>query len=282
MHSVSNSHFSRRSVRRCLRRRLGGFTLIEMLLVLVIIAIVAALALPHMRGNTESAAINAACHQLVEDLSLARQKAIAQRSTVAVVFVSPEVFNINLGSSLYTPKEKEAIRRLQGGVYTHYALFQFRKVGEQPGVYSGNYITEWKALPDKTFIDTNAFNGNLIPPTLFRNGVAFPFPFSDSPRFINTANPGVSALPYIAFDASGRCIRVDRKETGYGMVANDMEITGDINVARGSILFTRQPDNSVLAADYEVQEIPPFNATNNTVHIDFLTGRAKRVELELR
>src|SRR5436190_8733798 len=129
-----------------------AFTLIEMLVVLIIIVLLAALTLPHIRGNQESVAINAACRQLVDDLSFARQRAMSIRGTVAVVFIPPDLFTFDLtSSSSFTPKELDAVKRLQGGVYTHYALYQYRTVGEQPGSYtSSGYITEWKSLPDKT------------------------------------------------------------------------------------------------------------------------------------
>jgi prepilin-type N-terminal cleavage/methylation domain-containing protein len=256
-------------------RRRRAFTLLEMLIVLVIIAIIAGLALPHMRGNTESVAINAACRQLVADLSLARQRAISQRSTVAVVFISPDVFDINLGGP-WTANERDEIKRLQGGVYTHYALYQYRKVGEQPGTRdSEGYITEWKSLPDKTFIDPDEFgsdsffkvSGNNLRPQ-------FRFPFSTSARL----NFPTKGFPYIAFDHEGRCITVDRDETGIGSMAGDRFL----NVARGAILYTRELDGSIQMSNFEAQQVPPFNATNNVIYVNALTGRAKREELQLQ
>ena len=77
------------STQRCPRSR--AFTLIEMLVVLIIIALLAALTLPHIRGNQESVAINAACRQLVDDLSFARQRAMSIRGTVAIVFLPKEI-----------------------------------------------------------------------------------------------------------------------------------------------------------------------------------------------
>ena len=255
-----------------------AFTLLEMLIVLVIIAIIAGLALPHIRGNTESVAINAACRQLVADLSYARQRAISERSTVAVVFVSPEILGTDLlsGGSL-TAKERAEIKRLQGGVFTHYALYQYRRVGEQPGTRgTDGYITEWKSLPDKTFIDPDEFSQN----TFFKYSQSNPqpkfrFPFSTSPA----VDFGSSGFPYVAFDHEGRCITVDRDETGAGSMRGDRYL----NVARGAVLVTRD-NNGVInsISDYEVTQVPPLNATNNVIHVNALTGRAQRLETKLQ
>ena len=186
-----------------------AFTLLEMLVVLVIIAIIAGLALPHIRGNTESVAINAACRQLVADFSYARQRAISERTTVAVVFISPDVLGTDLLGGGLSNKEKDEVRRLQGGVFTHYALYQYRRVGEQPGTRgTDGYITEWKSLPEKTFIDPMEFDET----SFFKHSQPnkFRFPFSTSPTEII----GLFGLPYVAFDHEGRRITVDRDETG--------------------------------------------------------------------
>jgi len=262
-------------VSRAVSRR--AFTLLEMLVVLVIIAIIAGLALPHIRGNTESVAINAACRQLVADLSYARQRAISQRSTVAVVFISPDILGTDLLGGSLSPNEKAEVRRLQGGVFTHYALYQYRRVGEQPGTRgTDGYITEWKSLPDKTFIDTNEFNQNTffqVSPSNLKP--KFRFPFSSSP----SVSFDFSGFPYIAFDHEGRCITVDRDETGAGSLSRD----GFLNVARGAILVTRDGNGVVQTiSDYEVTEVPPRNATNNIIYVNALTGRAKRLEVGLQ
>ena len=259
-------------------RRRRAFTLLEMLVVLVIIAIIAGLTLPHIRGNTESVAINAACRQLVADLSYARQRAISQRSTVAVVFLSPDIFGTDLLGGNLSANEKAEIKRLQGGVFTHYALYQYRRVGEQPGTReTDGYITEWKSLPDKTFIDPDEFNANS---TFFKYSGGNPapkfrFPFSSSPPI----NFGGLGFPYVAFDHEGRCITVDRDETGAGKAVFE----SNLNVARGSIFVSRDANGVVNSiSDYDVTQIPPDNATNNVIYINGLTGRAKRLETRLQ
>jgi prepilin-type N-terminal cleavage/methylation domain-containing protein len=248
--------------------RADGFTLVEMLIVLVIIAILAGLTLPHIRGHTESIAIKAAGYQLVQDLSLARQKAVSQRGTVAVVFLTDAVFDplqVNPNLPTLSNDEKADILRLQGGIFTHYALYGFRKVGEQPGRASGGYLTEWKALPEKTFFPTN--NDFTI---LRLPNARFPFPFSSS-----TNKP---ALPYIAFDHEGRLIEGVDTRTGLGTYRNEA-ITNSI--ARGAVFYARNPADGVITT-VELQEIPPNNGLDTRVVVDAATGRAKREELEVR
>jgi len=236
-----------------------AFTLVEMLVVLIIIALLAALALPHIRGHTESVAIKAATHQLVSDLSFARQKAISQRGTVAVVFLTDAINGLTSPNT----KEQDEINRLQAGIYTHYAIYTFRKVGEQPGRYdSAGYLSEWKTLPEKTFLATN--NPWTV---LTRPRSAFPFPFYQSQN--------KPLLPYIAFDSEGRMVQIDASLTGRGRPSTNAEIS----VARGAVFYAR--DNNGLLTTLEFQETPPFNATNNIVLVDALTGRAKLQETQL-
>src|SRR6185436_16629895 len=87
-------------------------------------------------------------------------------------------------------------RRLEAGMFTQYALLSLREVGEQPGRGQPRYITQWRSLPEKTFVSTNKFFGTAN--GIFAFSVTnFPFPFS--------TNAPV-ALPYIAFDHTGQCV----------------------------------------------------------------------------
>ena len=74
-------------------RAVEAFTLIEMLMVIAIIAAITVIGLPSLRGLGRSNVVTSATQQLVDDLMLARHKAIVNRTTVHVVFVPSSIKN---------------------------------------------------------------------------------------------------------------------------------------------------------------------------------------------
>ena len=240
-----------------------AFTVMELMIVIAIIAILAAISLPRLRGLGESNAMKAGTKQLLDDLKFARQKAISGRTTVAVMFVSSDVASINPNNAAYDAKEAAQIKRLQGGIYTQYALFSFRDLGEQPGRSSPHYLTAWRTLPDKIFVPDGKFTTGTADGIDPFDTVRFPFPFTRSKN---------QELPCIAFDYEGRLFNLDNQGQGGGSLH-----TGNITIplARGAIFYTR--DAADVVTGFDAQEIPPNNSIDNYNHIviDWLTGRAK-------
>jgi len=247
---------------RCLGRR--AFTLIELLVVLAIMGLLAALTLPKLGSVRKNNALVAAGRQLVDDLALARAKAISERTIVHVLFVPTNVSGLLPNGDA---RNDRTLRRLQSGAYTTYALFAERSVGDQPGRPSFRYITQWKTLPDGIFIapwkfieDPNRLN---VPATNRSFGFAkFPFPTSAGDK------PPVPVVPHIAFDEQGAPIV--RKSDNTQVIEDEY-----IPLARGSIIYSRDANGNIL--DYDVRESPPNNSIENfhRVRIDGLTGRAK-------
>src|SRR5665213_3616923 len=64
-----------------------AFTLLEMLVVITVIGLLATLALPHLGGMNKSNSMAAATQQLIDDVALARQRAMANRTVVYMVFL---------------------------------------------------------------------------------------------------------------------------------------------------------------------------------------------------
>lgn len=241
----------------------SAFTLLELMIVLAIIGLLAAITLPAIKNIRQSNTLVAAGRQLVDDLSLARAKAISERSTVYVVFISsdllPQTFNLNT-------RDGKLAERLKSGLYTTYALFAERTVGDQPGRRQPRFLTSWHSLPEGILIATNKlwYNQPLITSTdewlRTYDYADFPFPAG--------ASATTQSFPYLAFDSQGRLVNK----------RSEIQLNGEIvPLARGSILYSR--GNNGALQDIDVRESPPGNASDtNTFHlvrIDGLTGRAR-------
>lgn len=255
------------AAREQLRRHSRGFTLIELSVVLVIIAMLAAVSLPALKNIRQSNAMVSAGRQLVDHLSYARARAISDNTTVYVVFIPPELVNQPFSLS---PKENKLAERLKGGLYTTYAIFAERTVGEQPGRGTARYLMDWKSLPAGVLIETNKFLGGGNPLDLSKRG----FPVTDIFNFPMAASPKTPlSLPYVGFDNRGRLLA---PEPG-----NDSSKLGGevIPLARGSILYVRDPAGNLDLTSLDVRENVPDDMGRHHVVIDGLTGRA-RVETQ--
>ncbi len=267
------------------RKSQTAFSLVELLVVMAIIGILAAIGLPALRGLGGSNDIAAATRQLMDDLSYARFKAINERTTVYVVFVSQDIL-----TPVYSNQQKIEVAKRANLQFASYALFARRTLGDQPGVSNPRYITEWRSLPEGVFILTNKFD------RFAANLPALPLS-SQTPEYLSkrafgyekfrfpTANPSDKEikLPCIAFDYQGRLI-----------LFKDGEQNGDRNkrmpedfviaMVKGSIIYpqdSRDANERNSLKPAEVIETPKGNFTNNPViKIDWLTGRARSIKPE--
>jgi prepilin-type N-terminal cleavage/methylation domain-containing protein len=256
-------------------RASAAFTLIELLVVIAIIAAISVISLPSLRGLGQSNVVVSGTQQLVDDLMLARHKAIVNRTVVHVLFVPPSIKDQVAPTTLST-RDRALWERLRAGAYTMYAIYAERSLGDQPGQRAGRYLTEWRSLPDGVFIGTYEYDdppGNFnARPALDRpfgtNYQRFPFPRENSTARVN--------LPMISFDENGRFFqyelssRVRRYRDEY------------IELAKGSVLWSRNGGT----VEIDAREIPPNNANStnnyNRIRIDPMSGRARleRPEIE--
>jgi prepilin-type N-terminal cleavage/methylation domain-containing protein len=248
----------------------SAFTLIEMLVVIAILGILAALTVPALKNFGKSSANIGASRQLLDGVARARQLAISQRTTVYMVFV-PANFWVISGNfpnpwwTSLTPAQTNAAVNLCGEQLSGYNFVALGAMGDQPGQHAWHYLGPWQTLPDGSFIALQKFAGtNTIKDII--TGASYPisqFAYTNTIPFpTDTSASGVS-LPYIAFDYRGQLVS-GRDEY--------------IPLAHGSVLPAIDPNTRALQfGSPDVAESPPGNSTNisyNIVHVNPLTGRA--------
>lgn len=254
-----------------------AFTLLEMLVVVAIIGMLAAISVPAIRALTQTNTVAAGHRQLLDDLALARQLAMSGRRVVYLVLAPPTLRSHadtirNANPLLYPPPVKDrALRQLTNlveGQYTAYALFTRRSVGDQPGRENPTYLSDWKRLPDGLLFETNAFVdlGTQWLAAANRTNASrrplpyawFPFPTADSPEL---------RLPYIAFNAQGRLY--------YEGGAEPVLAGESLPLVRGSVFYPRdnagRPD---LRVPPDVALAERGDTNRMEVRVEWLTGRA--------
>ena len=260
----------------------SGFTLLELLIVVGIIGFMASLALPHLRGFTKANSMTVATRQLLDDIALARQRAIANHATVYMVFVPAQPWFLpSASSSQVVNSTSKQMLNIINKQYRGYALIAARTVGDQPGQPHPQYLTDWRTLPNGVFIATYQFASNQPSVTVsatnmlastgttpsynnfqvtnfYYTPTTIPLPF---PSILDTP---VTSLPVIAFGPNSTLLTptVD----GYQYVA----------LTSGSVFCPAQNDGTPVETAPLVSESPAGEWTNNPnlIRIDATTARA--------
>jgi prepilin-type N-terminal cleavage/methylation domain-containing protein len=290
-------------------RGTGAFTLIEMLAVIAIIAIIAAFALPVFKNFGKGDTSVSASRQLLDDVGRARQLAMSDRTTVYMVFLPTNFWQVAVGytapdgplfsaaPTYLTYSQLQAATNLLDKQLTSYIYMAYGALGDQPGQHQWHYLAGWQSLPDGVYIPLyKFFNQNPPVPYNFSDpsvtpiypnppyqfsinafGVTntFPFPTQDSPA----AGQFGIMLPYIAFNYLGQLS--DYSGNMLTSQNEDQDFVGggiDIPLVQGSIMPDLDPTTRQLKIGQpQINEMPPGNGTNSAyvvIHIDPLTGRA--------
>jgi type II secretory pathway pseudopilin PulG len=127
-------------------RRLRGFTLVELMMVVGLMLLVLKLTLPSLKGLMGGTAGSMARSQLIGDLNSARAMALRNGSPVYVVFMPlyTEVVQVSGDVDPYLAGEGNSMLAEQS---IGYALYADYLPGDQPSAPSKNWLTDWKRLP---------------------------------------------------------------------------------------------------------------------------------------
>jgi type II secretory pathway pseudopilin PulG len=279
-----------------------------MLVVIAIIGILAAAGLPAIKGMSKSNSMAAANRQLLDDLAYARSSAMANHTTVYVVFVPPYITNPNyFQTNNLNSNQMTLVTNLYAGQYTTYSMVALRSVGDQPGVKTPRYLTGWHALPNGVYIATNMFADTtalgFAPPFLnvtntTATALSFPFPTATNTQY--------GLFPYIAFNYLGQLVYsvggVEVPLPSESANLNNPQAPNYelyIPLVRGSIFYSGFPPVADIVetptgnayytnySSYQAQNNQPFTtgavgAAYNQIFIDPLTGRARAEHPEIQ
>jgi hypothetical protein len=240
---------------------------LELLIVIAIIGLLSFLALPAIKNISKSDVLGAANRQLLDDVSYARRLAVRNRATVYMVFLPSQYTGYG---AMFTGPDQAHATDLLGMQYNGYAMFTWRRVGEQPGQNHPTYLRDWQTLPQGIFIPEWKY-------TTGNGGVA---PFRTAPIPFPNANSQLVRLPYVAFNYQGQLVQFDPNGNPTNTVGDEV-----IPLARGALFFPTDPNTKdYLWQSPQITENPPGNSINNYNHvrIDWLTGRAKLERPEIR
>jgi prepilin-type N-terminal cleavage/methylation domain-containing protein len=288
---------------------IGAFTLLELLVVISIMGLIAALAVPALKALGKSNVQASAARQMLDDVGRARQLAVSEHTTVYMIFVPTNFWCGTEGTAAgwinpwwihLTTAQQAVATNLCDKQLTGYTFVSLRSVGDQPGQGKAHYLDVWKTLPEGTFIAQqkfqlpspnpiqvpNATTVNPAYPVHANNNVTYwiygfnltnniPFPTEDSRTpWADGLYTKDFGIPYIAFNYQGQ-LTID----GQTMSSVDEYIP----LADGSVSpmidpYSKMPIIAQPAVGTPtVTETPPGNSTNSMyhiIHIDRLSGRA--------
>ena len=260
------------------KRRAGGFTLVELLVVVSIMLLMLKLTLPSLKGLMGGAADSMARSQLIGDLNSARTLALRNGTPVYVVFMPLLTEARRFTRLCRGPGDLDAYLNGEGNPVLGeqsigYAIYAEFLPGDQPSSPSKRWLTDWKQLPGGFYFakedimniwesaDASGVDNRLAFNTL-KNG--------------HRREDGIVTrkiyLPYIMYNSRGEL----------SALGNPGEVrVGDfyLSLTKGGVL----PPEKLSNGKYHLGNSERDDAANKKrvwLHINGITGRAGVLEEE--
>lgn len=297
----------------------SAFTLLELLVVISILGILAALSVPALKNLGQSNSQTSAVQQVLDGVSRARQLAISQHATVYMVFVTTNFFYLNnvyghpilndLNNPTYIPLAADraaallAATNLVADQLTGYNFISYGHVGDQPGQHQWHYLGDWQTLPDGSFIAAAKFqyqnyslsipqwqtdqagqidSGWTIPPSSIIPLNAKAYQISGFARTQAIPFPTDASPPvYVPYIAFDYLGRLVSEADVYGNYHHAY-----IPLAQGSVAYSLNPatkmpviPTSAVTAS-DIVEKPPGNSTNIAYNVIDINPLTGRASLQ--
>lgn len=249
-----------------------GFTLLELMVVVGLIGLMTFIAVPAFKGFGQSNKLISAQRQIGDDVGLARQYAIKNRTPVYMVFFAPysaevaEKQSTSFPMAMKTTHEfwyrkwnnpngletnvanlaLQTFTNVYAGLNASYAFYTDQTLGDQPGVQRKHYLSFsgniWKTLPDgiifAPFMEPKISLNNSTTNLALRD---VPFPIADQiPGTVPTSYPWPTVrLPVLVFDGQGRLAEIN-KTTG-AIMPTAPRADRYLALGLGTAILPRQP-----------------------------------------
>jgi prepilin-type N-terminal cleavage/methylation domain-containing protein len=193
-----------------LQKRCRGFTLVELLVVVGLMAVVMAVTIAGLQMSSGGAKMRTALFQLKSTLSLARQQAITRREPIYVVFPEPS-------STFQDAAQRSRLSYQAYGVWSP----------------SEGYINEWAALPPGVIFHWTISASEVNTANVFANSTAtrFNIPATTAGR---ANRPYGATVPCVSFLPNGRL-----NQTG-GTAVEVFLREGTLNPTDPTVAITQQ------------------------------------------
>jgi len=251
------------------KHRAGGFTLVELLVVVSIMLLMLKLILPSLKGLMGGTDASMARSQLIGDLNSARTLALRNGSDVYVVFMpllnSTDIFQGDADARGYLKGEGNFMLAEQSISYAIYS---------KKGQYSPyDWYSDWKRLPQGFYFGgkdlISIWNSAGIPAT---NRLSVPNLKTGHSRGNGFVDRKIY-LPYLKYNAKGE---LSSGENSGRMAMRDFYLS----IREGGVLPPAKDANGTYAYEAAERDEPSVAANKKSVwlQVNGLSGRADALE----